>query len=33
MFNLSTKGMTSGTWQLRIAFDDGSSTIVRFSLK
>jgi hypothetical protein len=33
IFNLGTKGLTAGTWQMRIDFGDGVSNIVKFSLK
>ena len=33
IFNLGTKGLSIGTWQLRIALDDGSSHTVQISLK
>ena len=33
VFNLGTKGLSSGTWQLRIALDDGTSHFVNISLK
>jgi hypothetical protein len=32
-FNLSTKGLTAGLWQLRIDLGDGSTNLVQFSLK
>ena len=33
VFNLGTKGLSSGTWQLRIALDNGTSHFVNISLK
>lgn len=33
IFNLSTKPLSVGTWQIRIALDDGSSKTVNISLK
>jgi parallel beta-helix repeat protein len=33
IFNLSTKPLSVGTWQMRIASDDGSSDVVLFSLR
>ncbi|MBU2541550.1 MAG: PxKF domain-containing protein, partial [Candidatus Omnitrophica bacterium] len=33
IFNLSTNGLTSGTWQVRIDLDDGTSKYVNFGLK
>jgi hypothetical protein len=33
VFNLGTKGLTEGTWQLRIDLGDGSTNTVQFSLK
>ena len=33
MYNLATKGMSTGTWQIRVNIDDGSYYTVNFSLK
>ena len=33
VFNLSTKGMTSGTWSLRADLGDGVDHVVRISLR
>lgn len=33
IFNLATKGLSAGTWQLRISLDDGTSKYVNISLK
>jgi hypothetical protein len=33
IFNLSTKSLSAGTWQIRITLDDGSLRIVQISLK
>ncbi len=33
MFNLATKSLSIGTWQIRIAFDDGTSQYATISLK
>jgi len=33
IFNLSTKSLTAGTWQLKVTFDDGISKTVLISLK
>ncbi|MFH1640714.1 MAG: PxKF domain-containing protein, partial [Candidatus Omnitrophota bacterium] len=33
IFNLGTKALSRGTWQIRIALDDGSSKYVNISLK
>ena len=33
IFNLGTKTLTSGTWQIRIALDDGSSKNVTIGLR
>jgi parallel beta-helix repeat protein len=33
IFNLSTKPLSVGTWQMRISMDDGNSDVVLFSLR
>jgi lysophospholipase L1-like esterase len=33
IFNLSTKGLSKGTWNLKVSLDDGSSYTTRISLK
>jgi DNA-binding beta-propeller fold protein YncE len=33
VFELSTKGLSAGAYRLRVAYDDGTSTIVDFSLR
>jgi uncharacterized repeat protein (TIGR01451 family) len=33
IFNLSTNGLSTGTWQVRIVLDDGTSKYVNFGLK
>lgn len=33
IYNLSTKDLASGTWQLRIALDDGTSKCITINLK
>ena len=33
MYNLATKGLSAGTWRIRIEIDDGSSYAVNISLK
>jgi hypothetical protein len=33
MFNLSTKGMATGTWRVRIDLGNGAQIVAQFSLK
>jgi hypothetical protein len=33
IFNLSTSGLSKGTWNLKVSLDDGSSYTTRISLK
>jgi hypothetical protein len=33
IFNLSTKGLTTGTWSLKIALDDGNTYTQHLSLR
>ncbi len=33
IFNLSTKPLSTGTWQMRIMMDDGSLDVIQFSLR
>jgi len=33
IFNLNTKPLSTGTWQIRIELDDGTSQYVNISLK
>jgi hypothetical protein len=33
IFNLSTKGLSTGTWSLKISLDDGTSYTVHISLR
>jgi hypothetical protein len=33
MFNLSTKGLSTGTWSLKVSLDDGTEYVTRVSLR
>jgi hypothetical protein len=33
IFNLSTKGLTTGTWSLKVSLDDGTEYVTRVSLR